>query len=85
MSKIKSGSLSESVSESVTRSPIELFWTAQKQLMWPKSHSKNTKVGRLSQIFRTFVLKFGGGEVEGGRGVKPILAMSRFTNRPFLK
>ena len=35
--------------------------------MWPKSHCKNTKVGRLSQIFRTFVFKFGGGEVEGGR------------------
>ena len=35
--------------------------------MWPKSHCKNTKVGRLSQIFRTFVLKFGGGEVEGGQ------------------
>ena len=33
MSKIKSGSLSESVSESVTRSPIELFWTAKNHLI----------------------------------------------------
>ena len=42
---------------------------SKNQLMWPTSHCKNTKVGRLSQIFRTFVLKFGCGEVEGGGGL----------------
>ena len=48
MSKIKSGSLSESVSEwlseSVTRSPIELFWTAKNSHRTPLDGEEELRI-----------------------------------------